>query len=414
MAHNSTPAAETTAPTPSSSAVPWLAGLALVGVTAGLAAFLSHVATAGWPNLLPDYAQWQAHAYTGTGSFLNWVVGDTTEAEFFKSGLGGLGMIGGAAVAHIAWKRRSPWAGFPISYGTGLWPWLFASASMGLLLSDIAWGWTLNTSGVWQPTFVPFVSVPPAVVLVYGGGWTVAVTGAVLGAALTTPIALLVVNFFCTPLALPEVIGNVTGMWAGALIAFFLCRYLPWMPRPLNTMSGDDHDQPPDQDATATAPQGPSWVVRRALADFTEAQFYGNEIAAVGLIGGTMLAYLINPLNPVYGTELLPALLIAQVLTATIGVLVHHRRWAAAGSVPDLRAGRVRRSRGRAHLRPDPTSVIVGAVFGAFAGPPVAAWISARLPHDFHPFIGNVISMAVCTLIAIPLLDQLPGFTAAS
>lgn len=47
---------------------------------------------------------------------------------------------------------------------------------------------------------------------------------------------------------------------------------------------------------------------------------------------------------------------------------------------------------------------------GAVAGPPLAALISRRLPADFHPFIGNVASMAVCTLVGVPLLGLLPGF----
>jgi hypothetical protein len=398
----------------------WLAGLALVTVTAALTIVLTRV-TGLLPHLLPGYKDWQNEAYTDVPQFLLWWLGDSTEAEFFKAPIGGLGMIAGGWVAHVAWKRGRRWAGFPISYGTGLWPWLLGSAALGLLLSDLAWGWTIPGTGLWQPTFVPFVSVPPAVVLVYGAGWTVAATGAVLGAALTTPIALLVVNFFCYPLQLPSVIGNVTGMWGGALIAFLLCRYLPWMPRPLNARSADTPEPVGQEDATtadlaAFAPprQGPVWVIRRVLADFTEAQFYGNEIAAIGLIGGTVLTYLLNPLTPVYGTALLPAMLAAQVLTGTIGVLVHRRRWAAAGWYPTFVP--VVSVAPAAVLTYGPTVpvIVVAAVFGALAGPPLAAQVGKRMPPDFHPFIGNVVSMTVCTLVAIPLIGVLPGVNSVS
>jgi hypothetical protein len=404
-------------PSTAASAAPrWLAGLALVVATAVLAVLLTRV-TGALPHWLPGYEDWQKEAYSRLPQFLRWWIGDTTEAEFFKTGIGGVGLLAGGWLAHTAWKRGRRWAGFPISYGTGLWPWLLASAALGLLLSDLAWGWTIPATGMWQPTFVPFVSVPPAIVLVYGAGWGVAATGAVLGAALTTPISLLVVDFFCYPLHLPSVIGNVTGMWGGALIAFLLCRHLPWMPRPLSARPADPPGAAGQEDATAaefasSAPphQGPAWVIRRVFADFTEAQFYGNEIAGLGLIGGTVLTYLLDPQVPVYGSSMLPALLTAQILSATIGVLVYRRQWAEAGWYPtfvpvvSVAPGVV--------LTYGPTvqAVILGAVFGALAGPPLAAQIGKRLPEDFHPYIGNVVSMTACTLIAVPLLGLLPGF----
>ncbi|QIZ38833.1 hypothetical protein FDZ84_35485 [Saccharopolyspora sp. ASAGF58] len=404
-------------PTPTAVAR-WLAGLAMVAITAALAIVLPGAASVV-PHLLPDYESWQNEAYTSIPQFLRWWVSDTTEAQFFKTELGGLGMLVGGWVAHLAWKRGRRWAGFPVSYGTGLWPWVVGSALLGLLLSEIAWGWAWTVTSTSQPTFVPFVSVPPAIVLVYGAGWAVAVTGAVLGAALTTPVALLVVNFGCAPLGLPGVIGSVTGMWIGALIAFLFCRHLPWMPQPGGDSSADTPEAAGQEDVPAGTPavpsrQGPGWVIRRVLADFTEAPFYGNEIAAVGLIAGTILTYVLNPLAPVYGTGLLPAVLMAQVLTATIGVLVYHRRWVEAGWYPTFVPVVSVAPATVLTYGPTVQAIVVGAALGAIAGPPLAAQISKRLPSDFHPFIGNVLSMTVCTLITIPLLSVLPGFTSAS
>ncbi|GLY89514.1 hypothetical protein [Actinoallomurus iriomotensis] len=380
-------------------------------MTAAAAVVLSRV-TGRLPHLLPGYAHWEQQAYTRVPQFLRWWIGDTTEAEFFKSGLGGLGMLAGGWIAHAAGRRGRRWAGFPVACGSGLWPWMTGSAALGLLLSDVAWGWTLPASGTWQPTFVPFVSVPPAIVLVYGAGWAVAATGAVLGAALTTPVALLLVDFVCLPLHLPTVIGNVTGMWVGALIAFALCRRLPWMPPALAARSTPAPD-PPGGTAEPSPDQGPGWVVRRVLADFTEAQFFGNELASIGLVGGTVLTFLLNPLTPVYGSGLLPALLTSQVIAATVGVLVHRRRWAEHGWYPTFVPVVSVAPATVLTYGPTVQAVIAGAVFGALAGPPLAAWISRRLPPDFHPFIGNVVSMTVCTLVAVPLLGTLPGFEAA-
>ncbi len=392
-----------------------LTSAAAVTVTAAVVTIVLSAVEPALPRVLPDYAGWLATAYGTVGSFIRWFLGDMTDAEFFKTGLGGVGMLTGGALAHLAWRRRSRFAGFPISYGTGLWPWIVASATIGLLGSDLVWGWTLTTTGVWQPTFVPFVSVPPAVVLVYGAGWTVALTGAGLGVVLTTPVSLLVVNYFCYPLHLPTVIGNVTGMWVGALIAFLLCRHLRWMPEPATAGGGDVGQEDvteADRIVTTLSKQGPAWVARRVLADFTEAQFYGTELASVGLIGGTLLAFLLNPSLPSYGSGLWPTVLFAQVLTATIGVLLWRHRWAQAGWFPTFVPVVSVAPAAVLTFGATPQAVIAGAALGAVFGPPVAAWVASKLPADFHPYIGNVVSMTVCTVIIIPILSTLPGFPA--
>jgi len=371
----------------------WLAGLALAGAATGLALLLARVA-GSLPHVLPGYAQWQEQAYRTVPQFLRWVLGDTTEAQFHKSGLAGLGLLAGGWTAHVAWRRRRRWAGFPVAAGTGLWPWLTGSALLGLLLSHAAWGWTIPATGAWQPTFVAFVSVPPAVVLTYGPGRRVALTGAVLGAALTTPIALLLVRCVCTPLGQPAVLGTVSAMWISALIAFPLCRALPWMPRPLDPPAAAAH--PPRQ--------GAAWVVRRVLADFTEAPFHGNEIASIGLLAGTLVTFLLNPLTPAYGNGLLPALLAAQFLTATLGVLLYRRQWARHGWYPTFVpivsvAPAVVLTYG-----PSWFAVLSGAVLGAVFAPPLAAFASRRAPFGVHPFAGNVFAMTVCTAVVVPLL----------
>lgn len=80
--------------------------------------------------------------------------------------------------------------------------------------------------------------------------------------------------------------------------------------------------------------------------------------------------------------------------------------------VSHLRSSGVGRACSRTRLRRTPQAVIAGAVLGAVFGPPVAAWVASKLPADFHPYIGNVVSMAVCTLVIIPALALLPGFPA--
>lgn len=145
----------------------------------------------------PDYGQLAA-TLDQPLSRLRWIVGDISEVAFYKHELPALGLLLGASLAHWAHLRGYRWQGFAICYGSGLWPWVFTSSLMGLLLSHALWGWTL-ASGTWQPTFVAFVSLPAAMVLLYGAGWRVAIAGALLGALLVTPASLLLVNYLCYP-----------------------------------------------------------------------------------------------------------------------------------------------------------------------------------------------------------------------
>jgi hypothetical protein len=359
------------------------------------------------PVAMPGYTGWHGD-YTHVASFLSWTLGDTTEPGYAHSALAGALMVLGGYVAHRAFTVKKRWSGFPVASGTGLFCWAVGSAALGLALSNLAWGWTIAVSGMWQPTFVPFASVPPAVVLVYGGRRSVALTGAVLGAALTTPMALIAVNFACRPLGLPPVVGATTGMAISALIAFALCRHLPWMrvatvvvPR---CTAGSPHH------FVDTGRQGPRWLARRMLADFTDAQFIGNEWAGAGLLAGTVISYLLNPALAGNVGNLLPRLLIAQVLTAGLAVTLWHRRWATYGWYPtfvpvvSIAPATVLAFGGTVQ------AIVAGAVLGALIGPPFAAAVARRLPSDFHPFIGNVVSMAAATAMIVTALSVTPGF----
>jgi hypothetical protein len=354
------------------------------------------------PAVRPSPAWWDGD-YAHWWSFINWVVGDTTEPGFAHSAVAGVLMVLGGCLAHWAFRRGKTWMGFPVTSGTGLFVWVTASAALGLVLSNLAWGWTIARTEMWQPTFVPFASVPSAVVLVYGGRILVALTGAALGAALTTPAALLVVNFGCRPLGLPNVGGATSGMWGSALLAFVLCRHLPWMGRP-NVSVPRCHPRTPHCFIDSSR-QGPSWLLRRMLADFTDAQFTGSEWAGVGLLAGTLGSYLLNPALASTAGELLPRLMIAQVLTSVIAICLWHRQWATYGWYPTFVPVVSVAPAAVLELGGAVGAIVAGAVVGALIGPPLAAAIARRLPPDFHPFIGNVVSMSVTTTIVATALS---------
>jgi hypothetical protein len=122
-----------------------------------------------------------------------------------------------------------------------------------------------------------------------------------------------------------------------------------------------------------------------------------------------VVSYLLNPALAGDIGELLPQLLGAQVLTAAIAVSLWHRQWADYGWYPtfipvvSIAPATVLEFGGTVQ------SIVAGAVLGALVGPPLAAAVARRLPADFHPFIGNVVSMSLGTALIITVLSFVPG-----
>ena len=266
----------------------------------------------------------------------------------------------------------------------------------------LLWGWTVAADS-WQPTFAAFVSLPAAMVLMFGRGWKVTINGAILGAVLVTPMCLLIVNYACKPLGLPVVIGNVSGMAVASVLAFLLCRYLPGLVK-----SNAPGLPPAPSPGTGKAPDyGVVWSLRRVLADFSEAPFYGNEWASLGLILGALLAFTLNPLSPAYGSALLPQLIGAQALTSALGVVIWRRHWMHLGWYPtyvplvSVVPAAVLTYGGSWQV------IVTSALLGALIAPPLACGIAQRLPNYMHPYIGNVLSMAISTLLIVPLISVL-------
>lgn len=325
---------------------------------------------------------------------LQWALGDVTEPQFYKSWIASLCLLAGAA---FAWRaasgdRYGRWSGQPISYGSGLWPWVLFASFLSLALANAVLGPSLRSG--WQPTFVPVVSVAPAVVLLYGPGWATAVTGAALGAG-TAPLAVLLIDGLAEPLGLPAVVACTAAMSAGAVLAFVVCRRLPWLE--LRTAR---RPQPPGHVARGGLGDA-VWAARRVLLDFSEAQFYANEWASLGLLAGLAVTAFAVPGLAAYGSGLLPEILFAQALTSAAGVVMwrrHYRDGGWAATYASVAPASVLAHPGSA------AALALGALLGAAICPPVARAVSAALPTDFHPFVGNTVAMAVCTASTVPAL----------
>lgn len=378
----------------------------LVIGTGLLIAWLSFTHRSSWSAHWPDYHHMVSNL-PDPSAWLRWILGDISEVAFYKHEFASIGLLAGAYLAYWANRTGKIWQGFAISYGSGLWPWLVTSSLLGLLLSNLLWGWTV-TANSWQPTFAAFVSLPAAMVLIFGGGWKVTINGAIMGAVLVTPMCLLIVNYLCNPLGLPVVIGNVSGMAVASVLAFLLCRYVP------NLVKSDPIIQPKESSApdiepakSKTTDYGIIWGLRRVLADFSEAPFFGNELASIGLLLGVLLAYTLNPMSPAYGSGLLPQLIGAQALTSALGVVIWRRQWRRLGWYPtyvplvSVVPAAVLTYGGNWQV------ITSSALLGALIAPPLACALAKRVPGDMHPYIGNVLSMAISTLLIIPFIGLL-------
>jgi hypothetical protein len=329
------------------------------------------------------------------------VLADLADPMFYGTASAGLLMLAGAAFAHAVRDMDVHWKGFAVACDSGLWAWMAASGILALLLSHLAWGWTRSADTPWQPLFVAFVSVTPAVVLMYGRGWKVALTAAVLGAGLTAPAAIAAAHLL-TPLRIPGVAGFTAAMAVTAYLSFEICRRLPWL-----VLRANAHAIRPGPEASDTAapprPQTAVWMLRRVLADFTEAPFFGNEWAGAGLIAGAILAYLTT--RPSEGLpSLFPQILGAQLAAGTLSVIVWRGRWRLHGWYPSFvpivsvaPAAVVAFA-----AAPIPTGIAV--VLGVLIAPPLAFRLGEHVPPHVHRFVGCVGAMAICTATIVPAI----------
>ncbi len=349
-------------------------------------------------SLIPDYVEMESGFAEGSVfSWILWVLGDMTEANFYKSYLGGIGLIAGSLIAHYLYKKNSKHQGIAIAYGSGIWPWVLGASCLSLVVSNLVYGWNVAESG-WFPTFVVFVSVPAATMLVYGKGMKNLLTGALAAVVLVVPLSRLFMVYIAAPIGLPGVSGSVFGMWAGGVVAFEMYRLLPWMKLP---------EPPKPEDEDVDSPKIPEYkhlhpskfYLRRIVADFSEPCFAGNEIAGAGLLIGTVLSWLLCSTLPVYGSGTFPAVLFAEFLTGALAVFIYwddvmERAWFP--SFPSM----VSVAPGVAWLYEGSIwPCVLAAVFGAFICPAMTDFVIRKLPPHWPTVIGTTFSMTVGTVI---------------
>lgn len=335
---------------------------------------------------------------------LVWFIEDFTNVFFYASVFSGLGLVAGAALAWRLSERGSSRAGFVVAFERGVWPWVFAAQVLGIAISNVLYlpllAGPMSQYG-WVPTFIPFIAAP-TVVLVFGTGWRSVLVGAILAGVLSTPFAVLAIVYVFGPLGI-LVAGVTLAIAVASIITLEVCRYLPFMRYPLPEPIGEQPTDPPHPTAHT-----PSWFMRRVLADFSEAPYYGNEWASGLLLLGLLVDWVIDPRQPYYGTELLPIMVAAAIVSSAVGVFLYHRFWSANGFYPTF-APVVTVVPGICLMvQGDPTLTLLAAVLGGVLTPPVADMINRSIPRHWHPVIGITLSMTLCTVVIAAVIKALP------
>ncbi|MGM0470968.1 MAG: hypothetical protein ACQEQI_01595 [Bacillota bacterium] len=369
-------------------------------------------------NNIRNVSQWLSYneivakAGDNIGYKFIWFLMNFTEAEFYAGVLASLGIIIGGFIAWRLDVKRSKWAGFNVSYGTNLWPWVFGSQLISLFIAIFVLNFTRYFSGgdyTWLPTFISVVGVPPAVMLIYGPSIRALLTGSTLGGILSFPIAFWLMNNILPILEVPGVVANVFTMAITGVIVLEVCRVLPWLEqKELNLIKSDQPKLSADEKLEQMSK--PTWFIRRVLADFSEAQFYGNEIAGGFILLGVSLDWILNTGHAAYGSGAIPAIILSQFIGAAVGVYLYFNKYVEDGwyatYVPVVSVGPGCVLMFGASI---PVAVFAG-VLGGILGGPVAEYLAVKLPEELHPTIANVTSMGICTIVVSVVMKALPWF----
>lgn len=340
------------------------------------------------------------------GKQVAWLFMNFTEPQFYAGIFSGIAVILGGIVAWRLALRNSKFAGFDICYGSSsLFPWVLASQLLSAGLSIFVFRY-INLFNLpdttWVATFVSIVGAPPSVILLYGGSMATLLTASILGGLLCAPVATFISTAIVGPLGAPGVVSNVLAMAVTGTIICFVCKALPW----IKAAPVKAHRQ---NAAAEENVYSASWFVRRCLAEFSEAQFYGNEVVGVFVIVGAVIDWVVSAEMPVYGSGLLPGILLSQFIGAAVGVLLYTNKFENGGwyatYVPVVAVGPACVMMFGGSI---PVAVFAGAMGGILGGP-VAEFFSAKLPEGVHGTNANVMSMALCTIVVAMVMRYI-GF----
>lgn len=357
----------------------------------------------GW-----DYASLTQGMTGSVVKQIQWFFMNFTEPNFFAGVFSGVMVILGGFVSWMLSRKNSKWQGFAVCYGSSsLWPYVLASQVISLAVALFVCRYILWFDGegvTWIPTFISVVGAPPSIVLLYGPSLPALLTGSILGGILCAPTAYWLSNTLVPMLGVPGVVANVLAM---AITGVMLCMTVKMLPFVKKVPVTPYTTEPAKEEDVYSA----SWSVRRALADFTEPHFYGNEVASLFLIAGLLIDCILSGDMAAYGggAQAVGAVLLSQFIGAGVGVFLYAYKFDRGGwyatYVPVVSVGPACVLMFGATI---PVAVLAG-VLGGILGGPVAEFFSGKLPEGVHGTNANVLSMTICTCI-VAIVFQGLGF----
>ncbi|MGO2083714.1 hypothetical protein [Vagococcus sp.] len=326
-----------------------------------------------------------------------------SEGEFYGGVMTTLFLLIGSVVAWLLYRKNSKWQGFPIAQGSGLWPWILASQMLSLFLTIYVFDFTRFFSAEvnWLPVFIVVVGTPPALTLVYGGGWKKLLTISGLSALLTFPFAHWLNNYIIPPLNLPGMVSNVATMAFVGFIVSAICRQLPWMTISQAPIAIERAKAPMKEEDTLSF----SWSIRRTFADFSEAWFYGNEWIGLAVLIGVLLDWLLNIEHINNGSGMIPNIVMGQMIASAVGIFLYRHRFTDEGWYPTFMPlvstvpGVILMAGGGFWF-----SIIVGVLSGVFSAP-VGDYIAKRLPAYVPKAVGFVSGMTIVTIMVSVIMQ---------
>lgn len=338
-----------------------------------------------------------------------WFIMNFTEANYYTGFFASIGLISGGFIAWRLEKMGSSKAGIPLCYGDNEWPWIFAAQVLSLFIVVFILDYTIyfNKGYTWIPTFITVVGIPPAAMLLYGPNPKALLTCSILGAIICFPTAFWILNNIIPVLDVPGVIANTLTMALTGIIVCSILKVLPWIRKiPRKPTAREERSEK----EIIREMEKPSWFVRRVIADFSEAPFYGNEIVGILVLIGVIIDWLLNTNHVAQGSGALPTIILSQFIGSGVGVFLYFDKFVEKGwyatYVPVVGVGPAC----VLFFQPTVKVAIVAGVLGGIIGGPLAEFFVDRLPEDYAPTIGNVTGIALATTIVAMTIKYLFGF----
>ena len=375
----------------------------LIGIIA--IGFIFYFGLSAVPGLgmIPSYNQIAGDIHSPVNQ-VYWFLMNFTEPNFYGGFISSIFLLAGACVAWQLSIRKSKFAGFEICYGNAnMWPWIFAGQVLSLLITQYVFGYLslFEKGNTWIPTFIVLVSVPASMLYLYGPSVKNVLIVSFIGGGICTPTAYWISQATAS-LGIPGAANNVFAMAIVGWVAGSICNALP-MDR-VEVKKIENPNAAPEDHYSA------SWLMRRTITDLTEPLFYGNDVAAIFLLVGVCIEWILNPAHATGGAMMLPAIILSQFISGGVGVFLYANKYKELGWYATYVPVVCTAPACVLVFGPSLPVIIFASVTGAVIGAPLAEFVNQHKADYMHGTIGNVVSMGLSTLLVASVMHCMPWF----